>query len=182
MITFAIPTFNNGKTLMKCIDGILNQNIKCCIKIMDNDSKDGSLEMIQTAIKNKWFGEVDIKISEAPDRVRKLNILLMRYKLAQSVDTEFIMFIDADVILYPNTVSEMLKEFKENTGMMGVCYVPYTDHVRIGATIMRSEVAKKINWRMDKENCECKNCANQLKEMGLETIGFKGATAQHLKN
>ncbi len=180
MITITIPTHNSAMTIMKCLEAVARQNIKLKIHIMDNQSTDGTYEMVQAMIKNKWFGEIEIKLTQSVDMKRTKNIPLMRYKLSQETDTEFIMFLDDDVVIPPHSIEKMIEDFKTDTGMLGMCYEPYVDHVQMGATIMRTDIAKKINWKID-EDCECKNCAKDLIDMGLKVEKFTKTNARHLK-
>jgi glycosyltransferase involved in cell wall biosynthesis len=54
LVAVSIVNYNNGKTIIKSIESVLNQSyVKLELYIVDNGSKDGSLKEIEKSI-NVW--------------------------------------------------------------------------------------------------------------------------------
>lgn len=186
-VTVAIPTFNSTCTIMPVLQRLFHQGIKPVILIMDHGSKDGTVEMLHAAIKNKWFGTADIQIEAAPQLMggRGKNIPYIRHKLAQAVQTEYLFFLDSDVLL-PGHCLLALKEYMDqdvNRAGVAVRYEPLADHVQFGAILMKTEVANQIKWNNTDDKCECRWAVESLKAMNpeWETVFHPHYQAMHLK-
>jgi len=182
-LTICIPTLNCANTLASVLDCLRYQGMeRPKIIISDNGSKDGTLEMLRAMIKNKWF-PFDIKIQQFLERIGGmiLNVPHMRFRLSEALKTPFVFWLDSDVLLTPYALPTLVKEMKKrkNLGMLGIRYEPLANHVKMGAVLMKSEVAKEVKWRIDKL-CECTNCCNQLTLKGLKTEYHKTLQARHL--
>ncbi len=186
-VTVAIPTFNSTCTIMSVLQRLFHQGIKPMILIIDNGSKDGTVEMLQAVIDNKWFGTADIVLQTAPQLIggREKSIPYIRYKLAQAVKTEYLFFLDSDVLL-PGYCLPGLKEYMEedaNRAGVAVRYEPLADHVQFGAILMKTEIAKQIKWKISEGKCECHWATESLKAMNpaWETVFHPHYQAMHLK-
>lgn len=186
-VTFAIPTFNSACTIMPVLQRLFQQDVTPKILIIDNGSKDGTLEMLQAAIDNKWFGTADIVLQTAPQLIggRGNNIPYVRHKLAQAVETEYLFFLDSDVLL-PTHGMLGLKEYMcqdSNRAGVAIRYEPLVDHVQFGAILMKTEVAKQIKWNSGDGKCECLWAAESLKEMNpaWNVVIHPHYQAMHLK-
>jgi glycosyltransferase involved in cell wall biosynthesis len=184
-LTITIPTMNSTKTLSLVLNSLVIQRINIDFKVLifDNGSTDGTVEMVNAIIKNNYY-KMDIRLIETTERSggRTFNIPFMRYKICQEVDTEYLFFLDSDVILPPNAVLDLLESFKKRNdlGMLSIRYEPNADHVQMGATLWKTEIAKKIKWIID-ENCECKNAIKSLLELGLKAEYHNTLQARHLR-
>jgi len=181
----AIPTMNNTLTLNAAIESVAMQEIpQLKVLIYDNGSIDGTPEMIKKQIENKWWRYIDLGIMETTEKSggRVLNIPYMRYRLALATDKEYIFYLDSDVRLPPNCLEEIVREFEARRyiGMMGIRYEPLHDHVTMGATLMKTEIAKKIKWTIT-EQCECLNCIKELQALGLSSEYHPHLIARHIK-
>lgn len=168
-VTFAIPTFNSACTIMPVLQRLFHQDIKPAILIIDNGSKDGTLEMLEAAVNNKWFGAADIQVQTAPQLIggRQKCIPYVRHKLAQAVETEYLFFLDSDVLL-PTHCMLGLKEYMDQDRCragVAVRYDPLADHVQFGAILMKTATAQKIKWNIQDNQCECLCAVESLKQM-----------------
>ncbi len=168
-VTFAIPTYNSAATLMTVLQRCLMQDVTPKILIMDNGSKDGTVEMLRAAIDNGWFGKVDIHV-ESVQRLlggRDKNIPYVRYKLCQAVESEYLFFIDSDVLL-PAHCTLGLKQMMDedsNTVEAAIRVDPLADHVQMAAVLFKSEIVKKIRWNSVDGKCECRCALESLQQM-----------------
>ena len=109
---------------------------------------------------------------------RSWNIGQVRNELCRRVTTEYIFFLDSDVICHEDP-AKLIPLLTGNVGMVGYIYSRGADHVQNGAALLRTEVATRIGW--NRENfCTCRNAAIQLREMGLTTLGVAG-NVEHKK-
>ncbi|HOK95544.1 MAG TPA: glycosyltransferase family A protein [Anaerohalosphaeraceae bacterium] len=168
-VTVAIPTFNSACTIMSVLQRLLHQDVKPTILMIDNGSKDGTVEMLQAVIDNKWFGAADIVLQTAPQLLggREKNIPYMRHKLAQAVETEYLFFLDSDVLLQGHCLLDLKEYMDEDANRKGVAvrYDPLADHVQFGAILMKTQIAKQIKWNTGEGKCECRWAVESLKEM-----------------
>lgn len=186
-ITFAIPTFNSACTIMPVLQRLFQQDISPKVLIIDNGSKDGTLEMLEAAISNNWFGAADIQVETAPQLMGGpgKNIPYVRHKLAQAAETEYLFFLDSDVLLPTHCMLGLKQYFDEDSNRVGVAirYEPLVDHVQFGAILMETEVAKRIKWNNGDGKCECRWAIESLKAMNPEwdVVTHPHYQAMHLK-
>ena len=68
-LTVCIPTLNGSDTIQKTIKSVNTQGVEAKIIIADNGSVDGTKEMLETAVKNGWYGTQTIELHKA-ERVK----------------------------------------------------------------------------------------------------------------
>ena len=186
-ITFAIPTLNSACTIMPVLQRLFHQDVKPKILVMDNGSKDGTPEMLKAAIENKWFGPADIDVQTAPQLLggREKNIPYMRHKLAQAVGTEYLFFLDSDVLLPTHCMLALKGYMDENPNRVGVAirYEPLADHPQFGAILMKTKLAKQIKWVHQAGQCECLGAIESLKKTNpaWDVVIHPDYQAMHLK-
>ena len=189
-LTILMPTYNGSDTIQLTLRRILIQGVNARVIVMDNGSTDGTLEMLKEAKKNKHYGELDIelyKCSRIPGEP-KHNKCNIREKLIKLASTQYVFWLDDDILLSPFTLQNILVDIRLNPqcGLMGVQYQPWNQHIGMGCTIMPLDVAKKIKWELGKDQqgnempCECGNIMEQVKKMGYEPRLFNKAMAQDL--
>lgn len=183
-ITICIPCYNNLSTI-KIVLGSLNyQDIYPRIIILDNGSKDGTFEALEGILVNKWFPDLKTELRHFGQiSLRKhQNMDLVRHKLCQLVKTKYLMFIDSDVLIPPYCIKPMLKvmEKRKDLGMLGLKYDVNTRHVKIGATILRTELVKDLKWKRTETECQCLCCAKELLIRGFKVEHYDKTQARHL--
>ena len=136
-LTICIPTSNSATTLKLILKSLTYQEINPNVLIYDNDSKDGTAEMVEAMLKNKFFSLMNLKLSKAIKLQgnRFFNIPFMRYKICQEINTKYLMFLDSDVLIPPNSIKPLLKEFQsdEKNGMVvpqeSITYEKYLNYL-----------------------------------------------------
>ena len=183
-LTFCILTYNSAGTVKATVQRIMKQNIIPKIMIYDNGSVDGTVEMVQAWIKNRWFGQAEIELiidnHLAGGTVR--NIAHCRYMASQKIKTKYIMFVDSDVLLPPFIMARLVKDMEGDPkiGMIGIRYEPNAKHVKMGSTIIKTELAKVAVWR-GHPKCECLHLKDELEDKGLVVKYHNEFQATHLR-
>lgn len=130
-VTVIIPSYNYADYLPDAIESALNQTVKPYrVIVIDDGSSDNSVEIAQ-----KYKGvEVVAKKNEGVILTKNLGI-----KMAS---TSWILFLDADDVLEPNYIEEMLHEAKKRPTDVVYCDMEY-----IGS---KSGVFRAIEFSVDK--------------------------------
>ena len=184
-VTVCIPTFNGSDTIQKCLKSVQIQGVNARIIVMDNGSTDGTLEMLQSAVKNGWYGNHDIEV-HAGGRVpggRPENIKHVRSKLAELVETKFVLWLDDDIKLPPFALKLMMEmaDVMPKLGCVGLHYQPFNGHMAVGATLMQAGVAKQLTWDYKPgQPCECNQAIEDIKKLGYEVQYMNKITALDL--
>lgn len=182
-LTVLIPAKNSAVTASLCLAQLRHQGIEGArIVYADNASIDGSWEMVQRQVVNNIHGlPIETYQLNAVPGGRETNIPYMRQSMTKMVSSPYLFWLDADVIVCPRSIAILYEAFKANPcGLLGIRYEPLSDHVTMGATLMTTAMAKQINWLID-NHCECKNAAQQLALLGLQSRYHDILTARHLK-
>lgn len=110
ILTIIIVNWNTREMLKNCLESIMknqgNQNIK--IIVVDNNSKDGSKNMIE-----EQFPEVKLINSGSNIGFGRANNLAIK-----QTNTPFVLFLNPDTIVMENTIDNMLK-FMESQAKVG---------------------------------------------------------------
>lgn len=182
-ITICIPTKNNLPTIKLILNALNYQDIYPKIIVFDNGSIDGTLEAMQTMIKNKVLGDLDVELIDFGEwtGIREQNLDKMRYELSQMVKTKYLMFIDADVLIPPYVIIPMLDQMEKdvNIGMLGLKYDVMAEHVKIGASILRTNLTQGIVWNRENNKCNCLCAIEYMQLRGFKAEHFP-TTARHL--
>lgn len=165
-ITIAIPILNAIETLHQCLAAVEGYPTL----IIDNGSTDGTEKLAQASV--PWFAN--------PKRV---NIAAVRKALAKACKTEFILYVDSDIVLNESipALLEHLIDPKREIGMVGYRIGNDKAHLQMGNALLRTKVARKINWCAFPELCNCLNARHCLEDMGLTTIQLPSTNVIHLK-
>ena len=121
-------------------------------------------------------------VGEFPHNDGLENMLAMaKASMVAEVETEWVFFLDADVLLDPGTLRAVYNIAKEDneTGAWCVQYAPVAEHIQWGCTLMRTEIAREIGFS-GVGQCGCKNLHKDLENHGLRMLLVEGITAQHL--
>ena len=190
-LTFCMPVYNGAATVKMSLSRIHQQGILGLNVLINLTwSLDGTAELLAALKKYNWFKgmEIDVFSVPRPDSLPGKEtgniaryIALARKQLIDRVTTPFLMFVDCDVLLWPDTVQTLLKEIKgdEAIGMLGIPYNG-SEHVQMGATILRTKIASELNWNVEDKGCDCSLIAGQLKTRGLKVLHSNVERARHL--
>lgn len=184
MITIAIPTWNSAGSIKQVVSRLHIQGVPLQVKIYDNMSEDGTPELVKKLIEiNAFRFPVEVLIKQKMTEGLPGNLPYLRYLLCQDTETEYIFHLDSDVILPPNTIFDCLEFMNENPdmGCVAVMYEPLAGHIQIGASLMKTETAKKLEWRYVPGKCECWFIKEQIEKMNLKIQYHPRLTAYHMK-
>jgi hypothetical protein len=111
----------------------------------------------------------------------------------------FVMFLDDDVVLEPGCLASLVAGLRQRTGhaalaadylgesaiasaSQGANAGPWHNvdpHIAMGATLFRRSALRSIRFRGSPDRCECQNCCDDLRRMGLAIAYLPGARAHH---
>ena len=190
-VTVAVSTYNSIRYLPHVLEALLKQNLRFRLVFCDNDSRDGTrewlksrqaLEYWQLRGKGLMCGWRVIDSVPHTEDIKK-NVTSSRAKLAESTRTEYLFFLDHDVVLPPGGLRDLVEEFKRypELGALGIPYDFRTHHVMSGALLLRADVARGVDYTAD-FSCVCRCIAQTLAERGLEIRHWsRGEFARHLR-
>jgi glycosyltransferase involved in cell wall biosynthesis len=101
-IAVIVPTRQSSRTLKACLTSLCNQTVPCKTVVVDNHSTDGTLEVAMQY--------ADLVISAGPERSQQRNLG------ARSVDASVLVFVDSDMILEPDVLSEVGQAIRAGAG------------------------------------------------------------------
>lgn len=179
-ITICIPTYNSERTIRACVEEVSKYG-RYQFLIYDNGSTDNTREIIQDLMKTHDIMTRTIPHQEFQDKMlsKTRNIILMRTELAKDVKTPYLFFLDSDVIL-SEPVEPLIDDLKSDIGMAGYSY-ERSSHLQMGATMLKTSLARKIDWGLKEHQCECLNARDCLYNMGYRTMEITGAGVKHDK-
>ncbi len=184
-LTICIPCHDNLSTIKIVLNALNFQDIYPKIIVLDNGSKDGTFEALIMMIKNKYFPDLNIELQFFGEitRTRFQNLDMVRHKLCQLVDTKYIMFIDSDVLIPPYCIKPMLEKLEHDNriGMLGLKYDVNATHVKLGASIIRTELIKDLKWKRTDDECQCLCAAKEILVRGYLVQHYTKDLARHLK-
>ena len=151
-ITICIPNYNSIKTIQKVLDSVKGYPTL----IYDNGSTDGS---------EKFASKVIPRLNV---RDKYWNISRVRKELVKDCQTEYMMCLDSDTPC-PVPIEELYAEFEEGVGAVG-CKIGNANHQTLQCLLIKTEYAKKLNWNLVFNKCECRNVTDQLKKLKLIII------------
>jgi len=184
-LTVVMPVFDGSDTIQKALKSLIPQGLNLRIIIADNGSQDGTPEMLKKAIANKYYGTFDVELHEV-GRVqgqRRENIAHVRKFLAEKAETKFLFWMDDDIKL-PAFALKLMLELAISSpklGVVGLHYQPFNGHMAVGATMMPTELAKKLTWAyLQGQPCECAGALEEIKKMNFEVMFMQKITALDL--
>jgi glycosyltransferase involved in cell wall biosynthesis len=167
MITVCCPTYNSAKTIRQAVASVGEYPIL----IYDNESTDGTDSIIKNLGQTKT-------VRRNNSRSRNFNTKQVTKELLKDVITEYVFFLDSDVVLREK-IAMLVPYLSGGIGMVGLGYGSNSNHTQMGATLFKTEIAKKIDFT-DSDNCACGDSIISLKKMKLDHLTIEGG-AIHLK-
>jgi len=105
-VTVVVPTRNSSRTLEACLRSIRDQTCPCTLIVVDNHSSDRTQEIAREY--------ADVVAEVGPERCTQRNVG------ARLTDTEFVGFIDSDMVLEPQVVQEAAERLSAGAGAVMV--------------------------------------------------------------
>lgn len=140
-LTLAICFYNAEKYLENTLNSVINQSVQDFQLLIINDaSTDNSVNII------------DDFFTENPRQYELINlpenkgICYGRYYAERNAKTKYLMFIDADDILFPNAVETLWNKMQSDKDLVAVgCYLDYIDRngKKIGGGLYLGETEKE---------------------------------------
>lgn len=116
MASVILATYNGEKYIEKQVLSILNQTqLPKMIYVIDDGSKDGTLEKLYQLKKISSNKKVDLQISQ---NEKNLGYALNFWKGLTSVNDDILFLCDQDDVWFPNKVEAMVKIFKNNNDIL----------------------------------------------------------------
>ena len=121
LVAIVILSHNKKKDILECLDSIFKLDyIEFEVIVIDNASSDGSVDEIKTKYPNVHLNESKINLGVA--RGRNLGVRYANKKF----NYKFLLFLDDDIVIDKNALSEMVNSFNIN-GNIGIvtpkCYL-----------------------------------------------------------
>ena len=179
MITVGIPIFNGAKTIKDVLDRLTLQQIaNLNVIVYDNGSSDGTSGMMGELVARKYYqqkhgeGQCTLNLNyfvgthEAKHPYD--NALRTRHLISGISKNEYLFFLDSDVILPPNALLTLKREFDKSDAMyMSIMYDPmscpngqscgFHSHVMFGASLWKKIDFDRLPDGYDpSKGCDCK--------------------------
>lgn len=115
-ISIIIPVYNGGKTLHRCLESVFNSSYPHfeCI-VVDDHSTDNTIDLAEP------FGTRIIRLEKQGGAAHARN------RGAEAAKGDIILFVDADVRIYPDCLDRIIKAFEDHPGISAV-FGSYDDH------------------------------------------------------
>ncbi len=187
--TFVVIAFNEAHGILDCLRSIIDQEANCdfFITLVDDGSTDGTVKLVEKTYSDR------VRI------IRQSNLGRGAARLAgiESVKTEYIAMVDADIVLPANWLFRCMCEIENNHGVGGIA-VPDGDcstisrifkiepRVKPGSiTLMgsnsffRSEVLKEVGTSWVTRLGEDFRLQRLLEQRGYRTTSIDGLIVSH---
>ncbi len=124
------------------------------------------------------------------DRHRWDTIARARNLAKFRTQAKWVMFVDDDVLLASDCISELLRELKEDEGLAAIAadyshdeaLIGRAGHVAMGATLFRGDDLRKLEFRATEKLCECWCACLDLRARGRQIRYSQRAKATHLRD
>lgn len=140
-LTLAICMYNAEKYIKETLESVIAQTMQDFYLLIVNDcSTDGSITVIE-----KFFAQHPRQY-EIVNFEENHGIGYARHFAERKATTKYMMFLDADDILYPNAIETMYRKIKSDKDLMAVgCYLEYVNEKskKIGGGIFLGETTKE---------------------------------------
>jgi len=127
--------------------------------------------------------------AEASDANRWETIARARNAGRRLGRSPWVMFLDDDVVLGPETTARLLDGLKARPayGALAADYLgesrqgAISPHVAMGATLFRRVALQQVRFRWERDRCECQCCCDDLRRQGIGIRYLPDAVARHVK-
>ena len=140
-LALAICVYNAEKYIKETLESVMAQTMQDFHLLIVNDcSTDGSLAIIET-----FFAEQQRQVEIVSFEENK-GISHARHFAERKATTKYMMFLDADDVLYPNAIETMYEKITADNDLMAVgCYLEYVNEnsKKIGGGLFIGEKTKE---------------------------------------
>ena len=140
-LTLAICVYNAERYVEETLKSVMNQTFQGFeLLIVDDCSTDGSVELVERFFKGnpRQYELVRLEANRG--------IGYARHFAERHAKTRYMMFLDADDVLYPHAVETMYNKIKSDDDLMAVgCYLEYVDGKgkKLGGGLFLGETTKE---------------------------------------
>ncbi len=149
-LTLAICLYNAERYIEETLLSVLAQTMQNFHLLIINDcSTDKSMEVVE------HFFQIHLRQYELISMEQNRGIGYVRHFAERYSKTQYMMFLDADDILYPNAVAKMYEQITMDDDLMAVgCYLEYVDAntQKIGGGLFLGETTKKSFYEKAAKN------------------------------
>lgn len=186
-VTVAMPWHNSLRWGVDAVERICRNGIPMVLMFCDTGSEDGSAEYLRAC--GSWW----VKIH--PDSVEQVVVLesvppsdsaqaseaQARAKMFAEAATEYVWCADPDVLLPQGAIRKAVEAMDGDPklGAVGVQYDRDVDHVKFGAMLVRTELARKLT--LTPVGCLCRGANEELEYMGCVVKHLDGVYACHAR-
>lgn len=197
-ITVAIPIFNGANTIKNVLDRLTMQKIPGLNVIAyDNGSNDGTRGLLGELFASHYYATKRSKDAVAINfaffgghhepKHPYHNALRTRRLIAEIANTEHIFFLDSDVILPVDALTEVGQELSPANMYVGIQYEPDCgrshNHVMFGATLWkRSDFLTLPDAYDPSKGCDCKYASDWAIAQGRPAKYHSRLMAYHSKS
>lgn len=140
-LTLAICVYNVEKYIVETLESVMNQTFQGFdLLIVDDCSTDRSVALVE-----RFFME-NLRQYELVRFEENRGIGYARHFAERHAKTKYMMFLDADDVLYPNAVETMYEKIISDVDLMAVgCYLEYIDRrgKKLGGGLFLGETSKE---------------------------------------
>lgn len=166
-VSIIVPVYNAEKYLDRCIRSLRNQTLKDLeIILVDDDSRDASLEVCRKAAREDFRIKVLHKINEGAGKARNAALAI--------ATGEYIGFVDADDFVEPDmyqTLVEKAEQYGSDLVMSGVIFVDGNMFRKEGERISKPYFQKDTQFET----------VQQRKELRMGIVGAAPGDAEDSK-
>ncbi|MDR0894958.1 MAG: glycosyltransferase [Prevotellaceae bacterium] len=149
-LTLAICIYNASRYIEETLQSVLAQQMQeFYLLLIDDCSTDDSIKRIEQFFLDHPRQHELVCFEE------NRGLAFGRYYAEHNVHTEYLMFLDADDVLYPRAIATLYNKIVSDVDLIGVgCYLEYIDEnsQRIGGGIFLGETSKDSFYRKARLN------------------------------
>ena len=180
-ILVIIPTYNEAENIPSLIPGVLKQDKNIDILIVDDNSPDGTGEIVKEIIK----ANTRLHILEREGKMGLGSAYIAGFKYAIQNKYDYIFEMDADFSHNPDDLPKLLEAIKENDLVIGSRYINGVNVVnwsarRLALSLMASKYVRVITGMPLKDPTGGFKCfrRNVLESINLDNILSDGYSFQ----
>ncbi|MGQ9507620.1 MAG: glycosyltransferase family 2 protein [Candidatus Bathycorpusculaceae bacterium] len=117
-VSVVIPTYYRSKDLAELLNSLLSQTVKPMEVIIVDDTPTDAIQALCSTYRDK-FESHGIKLFFIKNQRVRSSAVARNIGVERAM-SDIVMFLDSDVVLWPNYIEEILKVFKKHVNAVGV--------------------------------------------------------------